>query len=359
VKRSCNLPNPLHPECSESFEIIQLFSSIKYSASTGIIDVSFNDEALPYLLYLNKYTILMLNNFFGLKNKYSLHMYMYCKILQNKYTKEGSIKSSVNLFKEDLKIEKKYRSFTTLKTYVLDVISEEINSLTDLKFSYELIKSGRSYSDIIFRFSQKNYIDGEIAHNESHIKQNNSPEVSVLQLEDKKGVILQLRSHGIKEKKASDLITRYGLTAAEESLSALLAEIDKGKNIKNVSGYLIRIIENSVNSISSADIKNNQIAVKKAREEENIKTEANWESIENYCSKNQSGIEKLYNFKENTKLVEQEHIDVFESLKILIEMNPELIGYPRPIIGIYINISAVTLGVLHDIVCKLEIADNF
>jgi plasmid replication initiation protein len=365
VKRSCNLPHPLNPECEDSFDIIQLFSSIKYNHKQGIININFNDEALPYLLYLNKYTILIMSNFFGIKNKYALHMYMYCKILQNKYTKKGIIDSTIDNFKSDLKIEKKYRSFTTFKTYVLDVITDEINSLTDLKFSYELIKSGRSYTDVIFTFSQKN----EVSSDDPCIKDNNKQIAAqietvsndeILSEPENRKLIFQLKIYGISENKSNQLIDNYGVDIILTCMDSLLEEISNGKKIDNPAGYLISSIKNNSLVVSTQSITDfHKVATNKTKED-NIEREQIWNKIEQYCESIHDGIQSLYSlYMSNSLIYKQSDLEIQNEIRMFLEVNPELAESSRPIEGVYLDDSGIgiTMRKLKQLVNGVRVAD--
>jgi len=377
VKRSCNLPHPLNPECEDSFDIIQLFSSIKYNHKKGIININFNDEALPYLLYLNKYTILIMSNFFGIKNKYALHMYMYCKILQNKYTKKGIIDSTIDNFKSDLKIEKKYRSFTTFKTYVLDVITDEINSLTDLKFDYELIKSGRSYTDVIFTFSQKN----EVSSDDSCITDKNKQiavqpnDLSAIDVDsfietvsgdhilsepENRKLIFQLKIYGISENKSNELIDDYGVNTILTCMDSLLEEISNGKKIDNPAGYLIASIKNHSVVVSTQSITDfHQVAANKTKED-NIEREQIWNKVEEYCQSIHDGIQSLYSLYMTKSLIyKQSDLDTQNEIRMFLDVNPELVESSRPIEGVYLDDAGIgiTMLKLKQLVNEVRVAD--
>jgi hypothetical protein len=235
----------------------------------------------------------------------------------------------------------------------MDIAKKEINELSDINFDYELTKTGKKYTDIQLFFSKKN-MDQDL------ISQKIIPNTSQLPLDkdSNHSMAIQLRAHGIKAKKANELISLYGNKAAEIGIKNLLTEIGNGRNIKNISGYLITILENNAENVTSADIKEQQEITNKSIKQESEKKEINWKSIETHCSKNQLGIEKLYNLKAGSKLAFQEDIEIYESLKLLLEMNPELIESKRPILGAYINDAGINFDTLNNIASKFEIAND-
>ncbi len=90
----------------------------------------------------------------GLKSKYSIILYEFAK----DYQKAELPKMTMQDFKKAFGIEKRYEGrIDHLKTYVLDVATNELNNNKNIDFlvDYELIKAGKVYTNIKFKIKPK------------------------------------------------------------------------------------------------------------------------------------------------------------------------------------------------------------
>ena len=367
MKRDCELPNPFDLHNEKSFSLVQFFSLVRYNDTSGQIDITINEEALPYLLYFEKYTVLMFQSFYCLKNKYSLHVYIYCKIFQNKYTKQGEIESDLEEFKKNLGVDKKYKNTTTLKTYLLDVVASELNSKTDLTFEYFLEKSGKRFSKIILKFSQKStqMHDKQDRNNYKHkglfIEKIEQNEGSFLARKNKQ-IIPMLLSYGVSKAKANSLINNYGKETCASSIQKLLNEIEKGKQIKNITGYLIRCIENQEKNLNSSEI-SMAMDIKKELKFRKIKArQERFYEFDRYIHRNEKNvlmlIEKHY---KKEKLIGENEISFLNSLIELVAEYQDIIKNNTPLTTTPIinsKILLLTCSTIAEISKKIEVASN-
>jgi len=130
--------------------LIGWFSSIQYHPSTGTIDLSFDPKLKPYLLQLKEqFTAYNLSSVLSMRSAYSIRLYE----LITQYLTIGHRVFDIDELRDVLRVPTSYR-VQDLRRQVLDKAIKEINASGVLLVSYELIKSGRSYSAVRFNMSK-------------------------------------------------------------------------------------------------------------------------------------------------------------------------------------------------------------
>ena len=148
-------------ETVESDLVANWVSSIKHIKNTGIIELEFSENLMPYLLQLKKsFTRYELKNILYLKNKYSIRIYELLK----QYETIGKREFELEEFKKLLVIDNQYERFYDLNRFVLEKAKEEINDSTDLIIDYEKITKGRKIIGLLFKIESQDqekeiYID--------------------------------------------------------------------------------------------------------------------------------------------------------------------------------------------------------
>ena len=154
-------------ETKEFDLVVNWVTSVKYIKNTGIIELEFSENLVPYLLQLQKeFTRYQLKNILYLKNKYSIRMYELLK----QYEKIGKRDFTINKLKDNLMIQGKYDDFRNLESRVIKKAIQEINEYTDLHVDYEKIKTGRSVTSILFKIASKSGLEKEIFNSEQIIE---------------------------------------------------------------------------------------------------------------------------------------------------------------------------------------------
>ena len=130
--------------------LISWFSSIQYHASKGIIELSFDPKLKPYLLQLKEqFTAYTLASVLPMRSAYSIRLYE----LITQYLSIGHRVFDLVELRDILGVPTSYR-LQDLRRRVLDKSMQEINASGMITATYELIKSGRSYSAVCFNMSK-------------------------------------------------------------------------------------------------------------------------------------------------------------------------------------------------------------
>jgi len=128
--------------------IISFLSSAEFYEGKSYVDFKFDNKLMPYLFYLKeRFTTYQIENIVQCRSVYSIKMYEILKSFEG----IGERKISLSDLKHMLDIDKnQYKRFSNLKSRVLEPARKEIDKFTDISFSYEKIKSGRSIAGVHF-----------------------------------------------------------------------------------------------------------------------------------------------------------------------------------------------------------------
>jgi len=159
----------------KEFHGFVLFPEVHYKSKEGIITVVLYKKAVKYLLELKQgFTNYQLKSALYLSRTTTQRLYE----LLSKYKDTGVWrKVDIDYLKKLLNIEGKYEKFSAFRTYVLEATKKEIESKTDINFSYELHKTGRQYSRITFYIK---HIKSQPKH-----KKLNKPQTELKELKEK------------------------------------------------------------------------------------------------------------------------------------------------------------------------------
>ncbi|SNC77639.1 Initiator Replication protein [Hymenobacter gelipurpurascens] len=136
-----------------SYTYIPLMAEAGYRADLGGVIASFNPKIMPYLLQLREsgnFTTAEMQQVLKLKSPQSLRIYWLLK----EYADFGRRTMSVEDLRFVLGIEEdEYPRFSNFKARVLDKAQSEI-AATDIPFTYELEREGKTVARIKFLFQQ-------------------------------------------------------------------------------------------------------------------------------------------------------------------------------------------------------------
>ncbi|MGI4872561.1 MAG: replication initiation protein [Janthinobacterium lividum] len=130
------------------FDKIPLMAYAKYRGEEGALRVRFNDEVMPYLLQLHQnFTKAQVVQLLKLKSPHSYRIYWLLK----EYAGFGTRVLGLEELKSILNLVGQYKQFPLFRLRVLDRAQQEL-SQTDLPFRFELLREGKSVSQIKFIF---------------------------------------------------------------------------------------------------------------------------------------------------------------------------------------------------------------
>ena len=130
---------------------------VQYGGRDGILAYHYNPMIKHQLQQLaGRFTSYFLKNIASMKSAYAVRLYEISIMHLNASKKDLTIFiKTISDLKKHLDLTKKYGNFFDFKRRILEKAKKEINKYSDIKFSYEVKKLGRSPNEIIFTVSKK------------------------------------------------------------------------------------------------------------------------------------------------------------------------------------------------------------
>lgn len=124
---------------------------VTINRNSGAVTIKIDDMMIPYLLQLQeRFTSYELLYTLAMRSQYGIRLYELLKSYEYQRRKIFDI----NELKKLLSAEN-YTRFPDFRRYALDIAMREINDLSDLTVTYEIIKEGRKYAKIEFSMKIK------------------------------------------------------------------------------------------------------------------------------------------------------------------------------------------------------------
>ena len=124
-----------------------------------IARVVLHEDVVPYLSQLKtQFTQLMLSDINGFRSYYSFRIYL--MMMQFKST--GYCKIHLNDLREALDLGNKYEAAKDLRKWVIDTAIDEINEKSPYKVTYDMLKTGRKFTNLELKFKTKKDSEKEL-----------------------------------------------------------------------------------------------------------------------------------------------------------------------------------------------------
>jgi plasmid replication initiation protein len=227
-------------EIEEGDTLIQTawLSSAVYKKGTGYVELAFSPYLKPYMLKLNTmFTQYKLANILSMKSKYSPRIYEILKC--NEFKKQGYIEIEIVELRKLLKAENIYPKYNDFKRYIIQRTQKELVKISDIRFDFEEIKTGRKVTSLKFYIhsnTKKCTVKAISAKNE--IAATRCIEEDPTEIETVKAIIRE----------------NIGTDGAEKILAAANGDIDIIKekyNIAKTSGGIDNIVGWMINAIKN------------------------------------------------------------------------------------------------------------
>lgn len=119
--------------------------------NSGIVKIRLDDDMKPYLLQLQeRFTQYELIYTLAMRSQYSIRLYELLKSYEYQHRKIFNLDDLKRILSAE-----NYTRFPDFKRKVLDIALREINDLSDLNVTYEIIKEGRRYTRLEFSIRLK------------------------------------------------------------------------------------------------------------------------------------------------------------------------------------------------------------
>lgn len=126
--------------------LIRWINKVWINEQSGNIQVRLDDDMKPYLLQLQeRFTQYELLYTLAMKSQYSIRLYELLKSYEYQHQKIFDIDNLKKLLAAE-----NYERYPDFKRKVLDISMKEINELSDINVSYDIIKDGKRYAKLEF-----------------------------------------------------------------------------------------------------------------------------------------------------------------------------------------------------------------
>jgi len=131
---------------------VRWVSSCSYIPASGIVEIRFAPEIVPYITRLEKeFTVYRLSKIGNLSSIHAVRLYEL--LIQFLSLKERVF--DIEWLKETLQVTSEYPRLDNLKRRVIDVAVAQINAHTDITTSYTQRKTGRNVTHLNFKIDAK------------------------------------------------------------------------------------------------------------------------------------------------------------------------------------------------------------
>jgi plasmid replication initiation protein len=234
-----------------SYLQVGILASAEYNATSRTLELELSSKMERFLFDLKEnFTIYYLETALQLSSKFSKRIYQ----MLSQFRATGFYKTTLKKLKEQLGVTESYTKFSAFEKYVLQKAQEEL-AMTDMSFTYELEKEGRSYKWIIFNFTkgfQKKSV--EAVKPESKTEQ-----VPVLEVSTAKEALLHpeekptpgkrlvydrmVGDFNLSPKQVSLIIENFSLAEINQSLYQIQLKVVDGK-VQNKASYTAKWFQN-------------------------------------------------------------------------------------------------------------------
>jgi hypothetical protein len=214
----------------------------------------------PFLLQLQtQFLMYDVRNILQLQSSYSVRIYELLK----QYEKIGKRTFSIDDLKETLAVMDKYPLYANFKQRIIIKAQEDLEAYTDIRFSFEEVKKGRSIHSIVFTIKSNKSIVEERKLLTPIIEKVFEENVNSLEIYN-----LIKKLPGVNQSTINEWFIKYNQEHIVERINILLKQLAKGKEIKNPMGYLQKLMsqetlftgfeEKKLTNIGTKQVINNQ-----------------------------------------------------------------------------------------------------
>ena len=134
-------------------DLMNWVQTVRYIDRKGLIYIRFNHDILPYLTNLkDNFTSYNLKHVAKFKSTYGVRVY---ELIKQWCNTKNSIDITIEELKEIFQLGDKYQRTDILKRGVIEPALKDINTHSDLKVSYQNIKTGRKVTGFKFTWEVK------------------------------------------------------------------------------------------------------------------------------------------------------------------------------------------------------------
>jgi plasmid replication initiation protein len=301
------------------------FSSVRYKAGSGVVEIRFDPGMKPYLLQLKeRFTQYELGNVLRLKRTYSIRMYELCK----QYQSLGRRRFTIDQLRAILCLDSGYSLYSNIKSRVLLDSQKELAEKTDISFEFEEIKEGRKVVAV------------DLTIRVNALKESHEPAAPP----SDNGALESLTALGVARKAAEALAREHSPERIAEAVAYAQAQRQAGK-VKNLAGFVVEAVKREYRDGQAEERKRQAEEQDRKRRakaaEEAGEKQARKAKLEAEARKNQAITEYLASLtREQFEALVAEFVEVSKGNKLLLKKYREE-GLESPLVkgcfGVFVS----------------------
>jgi plasmid replication initiation protein len=199
-----------------------------YEEGTGRIQLAFSEAMKPFLLHLKKqFTAIELTDLMQFTSIHAIRVYELLK----QYQDIGERTLSIDDIKESCGVKDKLKQYVHFKQRLLLISQREINTKSDISFTFTEIKHSRKIVAIKFLISK----------NKAYELKNN-PEKQVSEIKRKPPVIYILEEFGLSKRLINQILKEYSEQTIQDAIDAVDLQLSRGA-CRNAKAMLLTAIK--------------------------------------------------------------------------------------------------------------------
>ncbi|MFC3884142.1 replication initiation protein [Bacillus songklensis] len=227
--------------------VVNWLASAEYFPGEGYVELEISSKLKPFLLNMKKrFTSYQLKYILQLSSFYSIRIYELLK--QYQFLRHKTRTIPLETLREWIGLEPNtYKQYGHFKNRILLKAQEDINEVTDMKFEFQEVKSGRKVVAIEFRIIPKDHEEPTLLPAKEKVIEENSvvpvEEVSVKKWGEEQAALLRkLLKYNMEESTAASLLEQYEIERIKNALEYTEQRLQT-KEIDNVPGYLLSAVK--------------------------------------------------------------------------------------------------------------------
>lgn len=231
------------PDNPKGFLFTTWFAAAIYRPSEGLVYFEISPSLKPYLLELqSKFTSYYLNQVINMKSVYSIRMYELLKSFLDPSKKPTAIRNlTIVELREFLGVaENKYLVFSDFRKKILEKSQRELSEKTNIDFSFELQRRGRSSHSITFTIwhsiaTLESVKDATI---QNEVSPYDITDVTAVQIDQavidliNPAILKMMQSaftHKLSDAQIYLMIDTYGAEPVQEAIFTLMSALSEGR----------------------------------------------------------------------------------------------------------------------------------
>ena len=227
------------------------------------LDISFHPKMKPFLLQLQtQFLMYDVRNVLQLQSSFSVRIYELLK----QYEKIGKRTFSVSELKDTLALADKYPLYANFKQRVILKAQEDLETYTDIRFTFEEEKRGKAVHSIVFKIiSNKTIVEERKQVSPMNVMTSVSSSVT----EDPSLAIFErVKAYpGANMSTVQEWLKHYEQAFILERIDLVKKLLANGTKIKNPMGYLQRLMQENLLYSPSKQVDNPELVVEKQKKE--------------------------------------------------------------------------------------------